>query len=71
MITVEPAALPVTTPPPVMLAADGILELHVPPVSALLSVIELPTHIAPAPVIAAGLVVIVINLVAIHAALIV
>lgn len=52
-------------------AAAGKLALHEPPASALLKVIVSPAHIGVFPVIAAGLVVMVITVVAIQAVLIV
>ena len=45
-----PAATPVTTPVLLTEAIPAALVLHVPPVVALLSVIEAPAHTAEGPV---------------------
>ena len=46
-----PAATPVTKPEPVTLATAGLLLLHVPPLTELLSVIVAPAHTVPDPLI--------------------
>ncbi len=50
-----PAATPVNTPVTALIGAtDGMLLDHVPPETALVKVMELPTHTVDGPPIAAG-----------------
>ena len=49
-----PAATPVTTPVPEIVALEGLLLLHVPPEVASASVVVKPSHTLAVPVIAAG-----------------
>ena len=54
-IVTDPAAVPVTMPVELPIAAiDGLLLLHVPPDTGWPSVAVEPTHTVPGPVIAAG-----------------
>jgi hypothetical protein len=49
-----PAVTPVITPAVLMVATDGVLLLHVPPVVVLLTVVVSPAHTCSVPVMAAG-----------------
>lgn len=67
VILVMPAATPVATPDvEPMVAKDGLLLTHVPPVGVLVSDVVAPTHMASVPAIALGNGLTVITFVALH-----
>ena len=49
-----PGKTPVTTPPEVTVAIDGVLDNHTPPVVASVNAVVPPTHTLGVPAIATG-----------------
>lgn len=54
VIKAVPPAIPVTSPPELTVATPALLLLHVPPLTALESIIDCPAQMGTAPVMASG-----------------